>query len=157
MFLLSPSTARGLDSLLKYEGDDFESVFNLAFEITRQRFDQTITVELVPNGSKIAVTKDNVKQYVELYIDYIFNKGVEQPFKAFQEGFFYVCNSKVLELFHASELMAMVIGNQDYDFAEFEKNAEYKGDYTVDHPVVKKFWKIFHSLSLDDKKKFLSK
>jgi hypothetical protein len=52
-----------------YDGDDFESVFNLTFEITRQRFDQTINVELIPDGSKIPVTKDNCKQYVNAYID----------------------------------------------------------------------------------------
>lgn len=102
--------------MLKYEGDDFESMFNLTFEITRQRFDQTVTVELIENGSKIpgtvcvsskidnffktdsvsSVTKDNCKQYVNAYIDYIFNKSVEIPFNAFSQGFHYVCGSKVL-------------------------------------------------------------
>lgn len=153
---LSPSMARGLESLLKYDGDDFESTFCLNFEITRQRFDQTINVELVPNGSKIPVTKENVKQYVNAYIDFILNKSVEHAFNAFNSGFHHVCGSKVLELFHPSELMAMVIGNQNYDFVEFQKNAEYKGDYGVDHPVIKNFWEVFDELSIEQKKKFLT-
>ena len=82
--------------MLKYDGDDFESVFDLTFEITRQCFDQTINVELVPGGAKKAVTKENVKEYVSAYIDYLFNKSVEQPFDAFNKGFHYVCGSKVL-------------------------------------------------------------
>ena len=96
IYSLSPSVGRSLNSLLKYDGDDFESVFDLTFEITRQRFDQTITVELIPNGSNIAVTKENCKQYVNAYIDYLLNKSVEHAFDAFNTGFHHVCGSKVL-------------------------------------------------------------
>jgi E3 ubiquitin-protein ligase HERC4 len=130
MYSLSPITAKSLDSILKYDGDDFESVFNLTFEITRQRFDQTINVELIPDGSKIPVTKDNCKQYVNAYIDYIFNKSVELPFNAFNNGFHHVCGSKVLELFHPNELMSMVIGNENYDFQELEKVKFHLTEFT---------------------------
>jgi E3 ubiquitin-protein ligase HERC4 len=155
MHELMPSVARSLESLLKYESDDFTEVFDLTFEVTRQRFDQTVNVELIPNGSTIQVTKENVKQYVNAYIDYIFNKSVELPFQAFNNGFHHVCGSKVLELFHPSELQSMVIGNENYDFFEFESNAEYKGDYNPEHPVIKRFWKCFHALTIENKKKFL--
>lgn len=155
MHSLSPITAQSLESMTKYDGDDFESVFNLTFEITRQRFDQTINVELIPNGTKTPVTKENCKQYVNAYIDYIFNKSVELPFSAFNTGFHHVCGSKVLELFHPVELQSMVIGNENYDFNELEKNTEYKGDYNPEHPVIKRFWKVFHEMDLPDKKKFL--
>jgi E3 ubiquitin-protein ligase HERC4 len=96
MYSLSPSIARSLEEILKYEGDDFETVFDLTFEITRQRFDETINVDLIPNGSKIPVTKQNCKQYVNAYVDYIFNKSVQVPFNAFSNGFHHVCGSKVL-------------------------------------------------------------
>jgi E3 ubiquitin-protein ligase HERC4 len=52
--------------------------------------------------------------------------------------------------------MSMVIGNENYDFVEFEKNAEYKGDYSAEHPVIKNFWSVFHELDIKEKKKFLS-
>lgn len=99
MHTLSPSVAKSLESLLKYDGDDFETVFDLTFEITRQRFDQIINVDLIPNGSKIVVNKENCKQYVNAYIDYIFNKSVEHAFNAFSTGFHHVCGSKVLVSF----------------------------------------------------------
>ena len=51
--------------------------------------------------------------------------------------------------------MSMVIGNQNYDFVELEKNTEYKGEYNAEHPTIKLFWKVFHEMSLDQKKKFL--
>jgi E3 ubiquitin-protein ligase HERC4 len=121
LYSLSPTIAKGLDELLKYDGDDFESTFDLTFEITRQRFDQTVNVELIPNGSKITVNKENVKEYINSYVDYIFNSSVSSAFNAFDKGFHYVCGSKVLELFHSSELMAMVIGNENYDFEELKQ------------------------------------
>lgn len=77
--------------------------------------------------------------------------------------------------------MSLVIGNQNYDFDEFEKviniffliflfiltlstiffcymlikNTDYKGEYNSEHPVIKRFWSIFHQLTIDQKKKFL--
>ncbi|XP_023244570.1 probable E3 ubiquitin-protein ligase HERC4 [Centruroides sculpturatus] len=51
--------------------------------------------------------------------------------------------------------MALVIGTEDYNWKELEENAEYKNEYDQNHPAIKKFWKVFHSLSLEQKKKFL--
>ena len=94
--MLSPTMAKSLETILEYEGDDLESVFCLNFDITRQRFDQTLVIELKPNGSNIPVTKQNKKEYVDLYVDFLLNKSVEKPFEAFSNGFHHVCGSKVL-------------------------------------------------------------
>ena len=93
---LSPTIAKSLETILNYEEDDFESTFGINFEITRERFDETVVIELIPNGSKTPVTKENKKQYVQAYIDYIFNKSVESAFESFSKGFHHVCGSKVL-------------------------------------------------------------
>ena len=96
MKTLSPTVAKNLEAMLNYEGDDFESIFCLNFEIARERFGETVIVELIANGSNLSVTKENKKQYVQAYIEYMFNKSVEQPFDAFSKGFHHVCGSKVL-------------------------------------------------------------
>lgn len=41
-----------------------------------------------------------------------------------------------MELFRAHELMALVIGNEDYDWDLFEQSAKYKGGYTSGDPTV---------------------
>lgn len=41
-----------------------------------------------------------------------------------------------MELFRAHELMALVIGNEDYDWDAFEHSAKYKGGYTSGDPTV---------------------
>lgn len=70
------------------------------------------------------------------YIDYVINKSVEQQFAGFREGFMKVCGGRVLELFQASELMAVVIGNEDYDWHALEAEADYKNGYSCSDQVV---------------------
>ncbi|XP_066957838.1 probable E3 ubiquitin-protein ligase HERC4 [Macrobrachium rosenbergii] len=53
------------------------------------------------------------------------------------------------------ELMALVTGNENYDWNELEKSAEYKGEYHAEHAVIKMFWEVFHDFALDQKRHFL--
>ncbi|XP_054238554.1 probable E3 ubiquitin-protein ligase HERC4 isoform X5 [Indicator indicator] len=124
-------------------------------KITVENFGTTEIKELVPNGADIPVAKQNRQDFVDAYVDYIFNRSVASLFSAFHGGFHKVCGGKVLQLFQPSELQAMVIGNTNYDWKELEKSTEYKGEYWADHPTIKIFWEVFHELSLEKKKQFL--
>ncbi|KAM6306287.1 putative E3 ubiquitin-protein ligase HERC4 isoform 2-T2 [Aegotheles albertisi] len=152
---LMPDVGRGMQQLLDYPEDDIEEAFCLNFTITVENFGTTEIKELVPNGADIPVVKQNRQDFVDAYVDYIFNKSVASLFSAFHAGFHKVCGGKVLQLFQPSELQAMVIGNTNYDWKELEKNTEYKGEYWADHPTIKIFWEVFHELSLEKKKQFL--
>ncbi|XP_024937570.1 probable E3 ubiquitin-protein ligase HERC4 isoform X3 [Cephus cinctus] len=152
---MSPTLAKSLQDVLDYNEPDIEDVFCLYFEVTREAFGEQKIYELIPDGSKTPVTLENKKQFVDLYVDYILNKSVESHFQAFHKGFHKVCGGRVLELFHSHELMAVVVGNENYDWEELEKNATYKEGYTKDDPTIIMFWQIFHELPLEEKKKFL--
>ncbi|KAL7036552.1 hypothetical protein ACKWTF_008846 [Chironomus riparius] len=152
---LSPMLWKSMQSLLDYQNDDVEDVFCLSFEITRNIFGETKTIELKENGSNIPVTQANKKEYIDLYVDYIFNKSVEKQFRGFYDGFMKVCGGRVMKLFKPHELMAAIVGNEDYNWEEFEQYAEYKNGYTANDPTIRYFWEVFHELSPEDKKKFL--
>ncbi|NWI99682.1 HERC4 ligase, partial [Crypturellus undulatus] len=152
---LMPDVGRSMQQLLDYPEDDIEEIFCLNFTITVENFGTTEVKELVPNGADIPVVKQNRQDFVDAYVDYIFNKSVASLFNAFHAGFHKVCGGKVLQLFQPSELQAMVIGNTNYDWKELEKNTEYKGEYWADHPTIKIFWEVFHELTLEKKKQFL--
>nr|XP_012422633.1 PREDICTED: probable E3 ubiquitin-protein ligase HERC4 isoform X3 [Odobenus rosmarus divergens] len=124
-------------------------------KITVENFGATEVKELVLNGADTAVNKQNRQEFVDAYVDYIFNKSVASLFDAFHAGFHKVCGGKVLQLFQPNELQAMVIGNTNYDWKELEKNTEYKGEYWAEHPTIKIFWEVFHELPLEKKKQFL--
>jgi E3 ubiquitin-protein ligase HERC4 len=85
----------------------------------------------------------------------VLNIGVEKQFNVFKDAFLQVCGGRVLRLFHSQELMAVVVGNQDYDWIELEKNAQYRNGYTQDDETIKLFWEVFHEFDIDHKKKFL--
>lgn len=88
-------------------------------------------------------------EFVMTYIDYIINKSVKQQFAGFREGFMKVCGGRVLELFQSSELMAVVIGNEDYDWHALEAEADYKNGYSSSDQVVM-FWLISSILFVGD-------
>ncbi|CAG7668726.1 unnamed protein product [Allacma fusca] len=152
---LMPPVANSLQHVLDYTGDDFEDTFNLTFEISQESFGETKVIPLKPGGDKISVTLQNKAEFVDLYINYIFNTSVQRQFDAFRLGFLRVCVSTILNLFHAQELQAMIVGNEDYDWGELERNCTYKGIYHPKHPTILMFWEVFHSLSLSEKKQFL--
>lgn len=152
---LMPDVGRSLQMLLDYTEDDLEDTFCLNFTITEENYGATEVLELVPNGEDINVNKSNRQEFVSAYVDYVFNTSVAPLFECFYAGFHKVCGGKVLELFQPNELQAMVIGNTNYDWTELQKSTEYKGEYWTDHPTIKLFWEVFHSLPLEKKKQFL--
>lgn len=76
-------------------------------------------------------------EYVALYVDYIFKRSVEAQYNAFHNGFMKVCDGRVLQLFHSHELMAIVIGNENYDWHALEEAAEYKNGYKSSDPTIR--------------------
>lgn len=56
---LSPALANSMQSILNYGHPDFESEFDLHFEITRDIFGEAKVELLKPNGDKIPVTLEN--------------------------------------------------------------------------------------------------
>ncbi|XP_065152323.1 probable E3 ubiquitin-protein ligase HERC4 isoform X1 [Paramisgurnus dabryanus] len=152
---LMPDVGRSLQQLLDYTEDDLEETFCLNFTVTEDNFGATEVLELIPNGIDISVNMSNRQEFVNAYVEYIFNTSVAPQFTAFYTGFHKVCGGKVLELFQPSELQAMVIGNTNYDWKELEMSTEYKGEYWADHPTIKIFWEVFHELPLERKKQFL--
>ncbi|KAI1887409.1 hypothetical protein AGOR_G00190000 [Albula goreensis] len=152
---LSPTEGRSLQQLLDYDGEDVEETFCLNFAITREYYGLTEVKELVPEGENITVNKGNREEFVEAYLKYVFTDSVEELYSAFSSGFLKVCGGKILSLFQPSELMAMVVGNNNYNWEEMEKNAVYKGEYSASHPTVKMFWEVFHEFPLEKKKQFL--
>uniref|UniRef100_A0A8C0IPH8 HECT-type E3 ubiquitin transferase n=1 Tax=Chelonoidis abingdonii TaxID=106734 RepID=A0A8C0IPH8_CHEAB len=152
---LSPTEGRSLQQLLDYPGNDVEETFCLNFTICRESYGVTEQKKLIPEGDKITVQKDNRQEFVEAYLNYIFNLSVHEWYVSFSTGFLKVCGGKVLELFQPSELRAMIVGNSNYNWEELEECAIYKGDYSTTHPTVRMFWETFHEFPIEKKKKFL--
>uniref|UniRef100_A0AAQ6A425 HECT domain-containing protein n=1 Tax=Amphiprion ocellaris TaxID=80972 RepID=A0AAQ6A425_AMPOC len=139
---LSPTEARSLQQLLDYEGGDVEETFLLNFAVSEAYH-------------VVCVLMCFRKEFVEAYLRYVFSDSAAEQYAAFSSGFLKVCGGEILSLFQPSELMAMVVGNNNYNWEELEKNAVYKGEFTATHPTVRLFWEVFHEFPLEKKKQFL--
>jgi len=59
-------------------------------------------------------------------------------------------------MLHQEELELLICGNPELDFFDLEKVTEYENGFEADSTTVKAFWKVVHSLTHEDKKKFLA-
>ena len=62
------------------------------------------------------------QEFVDAYVNYVFQISVHEWYTAFSSGFLKVCGGKVLELFQPSELRAMMVGNSSYNWEELEED-----------------------------------
>ncbi|XP_061107095.1 probable E3 ubiquitin-protein ligase HERC4 isoform X2 [Conger conger] len=143
---LSPIEARNLQELLN-EDEEVLELLDLDFT-TRGH-------EIVPNGREMTVTKCNRWQFVEAYVDFIFNKSVKKQFNDFLGGFSQGCPSQLWKMFLPEELMARLCGNINYSWEELKKNALYEAYEPTDENI-QNFWTVFFELSEEKKKDFLS-
>ncbi|XP_078061143.1 putative E3 ubiquitin-protein ligase HERC4 [Mustelus asterias] len=152
---LSPTLGRNLQELLNYEDDDIEDIFCFNFTVGREMIDGTITEhELIPDGKNIPVNRQNRKQFVDCYVDYIFNTSVEKHFKAFSDGFRLAFPLPVVDLFLPVELMALIHGESKYDWQLLAEGTKYIG-YSETDKIIVNFWEMFHGLTEEEKKRFL--
>lgn len=68
--------------------NNIKDVIDDTFSVMNNSFGEVKVHELKPNGSSIAVTELNKKEYVKLYVNYRFMRGIEQQFLALQRGKF---------------------------------------------------------------------
>lgn len=61
-------------------------VIETNFSVENNSFGVLKVHELKPNGHQIVVTEDNKREYVKLYVNYRFMRGIEQQFLALQKG-----------------------------------------------------------------------
>ncbi|XP_021116722.1 E3 ISG15--protein ligase HERC5 isoform X2 [Heterocephalus glaber] len=148
---LSPGLGKSLQALMDDEGRDFGEVYYIYFNVHWDRHDR----DLVPNGSGIPVNQTNKKDYVSKCVDYIFNISIKAIYDEFQRGFYKVCDKEIIGVFHPEELRDVIVGNTDYDWETFEKNASYEEGYNNSHPTIVMFWEALRKLTLEEKKKFL--
>ncbi|XP_061275693.1 probable E3 ubiquitin-protein ligase HERC6 isoform X3 [Bos javanicus] len=148
---LSPSFGKCLQEVLNDDANDIKEEFGLRFSI---HWDQN-DVDLIPNGISVFVDQSNKKDYVSKCVDYVLNTSVKAVYEEFQRGFYKLFDKEILKHFKPEELMRAIIGNTDYDWEQFEKNSIYEQGYHESHPTILMFWKAFHNLTLDEKRKFL--
>ncbi|TFY68826.1 hypothetical protein EVJ58_g785 [Rhodofomes roseus] len=99
-------------------------VEDLALDFTIPGYD----IELRPGGRNIAVTSENVDEYVHEILDAIIGKGAALQAKAFREGFSKVFPIADLQAFTTDELI-MLFGNSEEDWSLETLSEALKADH----------------------------
>lgn len=116
-----------------------------------------VTVPLVDNGSDIPVTASNRQEYVCRYLEFLSFLQTKPQIEALRRGFMRATDGVVYRMLSATEMLAWVSGNpaQDLDVDELERIAGYDDEFTAEHPVVGRFWRVVRSLSVQQRRQLL--
>ncbi|XP_013915937.1 PREDICTED: probable E3 ubiquitin-protein ligase HERC4 [Thamnophis sirtalis] len=118
---LSPDIGRILQLILDERYDDNFKSMMLDFTVVEERKGSRIEVELKENGANIPVTLYNRKEYVDAYVNYIFNDSVKKQFEDFARGFQRGCPSATWKMFLPLELRNILFGHTTYNWDQLEK------------------------------------
>ncbi|KAJ3107013.1 hypothetical protein HDU97_004982 [Phlyctochytrium planicorne] len=151
---LDKSVYDGLVFLKNYIGN-VENDFGLNFTVLEEQKGQGTkkVVELIPNGSNIAVTNDNRINYIYRIAHYKLNEKIARQCRAFFQGLSDFIDPKWLRIFNQRELRMLISGTQSpIDIADMQKHTTYAGDFHEYHPTIKRFWASVQEFSDEDRR-----
>ncbi|XP_009328099.1 PREDICTED: probable E3 ubiquitin-protein ligase HERC4 [Pygoscelis adeliae] len=151
---LLPAAGRSLRRILDEECDHVLESLDMDFTIMEEG-GSMVPVDLKKNGANIPVTKDNRKEFVDLYVNYVFNESIRKPFEDFMQGFLRGCPARKWKMFLPVELQTVLEGHTKIDWHLLEKNVTYR-HYGMLDQTIRNFWTVFHKLPEEKKKMFLA-
>mmetsp|Transcript_12564 Transcript_12564/g.16123 ORF Transcript_12564/g.16123 Transcript_12564/m.16123 type:complete len:188 (+) Transcript_12564:1816-2379(+) len=137
-------------------GGAMEEVLCRTFTVDVEQFGAVSQKELKQNGAQIYVTKNTVKEFVRLYIDFQFKKQCEGQLASFKKGFARIIDMLVVKsLFDYEEVETLICGQQELNFAELRDSAIYASGYHLGDPLIKWLWEIVLDEYSDEKRRKL--
>ncbi|KAL3273220.1 hypothetical protein HHI36_014674 [Cryptolaemus montrouzieri] len=121
-------------------------ILDTNFSVENNSFGVIKVHELKPGGAQIQVTEENKREYVKLYVNYRFMRGIEQQFLALQKGFTELIPPALLRPFDERELELVISGIGSIDIADWRSHTRLK-HCTPETPVVQWFWQAVESYS----------
>ncbi|KAF8580133.1 HECT-domain-containing protein [Ramaria rubella] len=140
---------------LKHYNKNFEDL-SLNFTISEDDFGISRTVNLVPNGEQISVTKENRLQYIYLVSHYRLSRQIKLQSEAFFEGLSDIIDPKWLRMFNQQEVQILVGGvNAPIDLDDLRQNCTYGGLYDDNEETIRLFWKVANSFDHEQRRGLL--
>ncbi len=125
-----------MEFMLKYEGTDLKDLLTCTFSVDVESYGKKTTVELKPGGASLYVSQQNKREYVDLYVDWLFEKSVGRLFDSFKKGFYKLYGGELMANCDPEELQLLICGSPVLDFHELEKATQYDGGYKRNSPTI---------------------
>eukprot|EP00939_MAST-03C_sp_MAST-3C-sp1_P002546 g2546.t1 len=142
--------------LKRYDGS-FEDLC-LFFEVETEAFGSKTSVELVPGGSKIPVTKANCVEYILRMANYRLNRETARQSRAFLRGLREIIPARWLGMFAPRELQRLIGGSVGkVDVRDMRSHTRLVGGYEDGaRHIIKWFWEVVESFTDQDRARLLS-
>lgn len=120
----------------------------LDFSVTKSNaFGSTVSVDLKPQGSDIAVTRKNRTEFMQLRTKYALMNSISTQLCAFLQGFHSVIPKQLLMVFDSRELELLLCGLPTINVEDWKKHTSYTGTITEKHKVSKWFFEYVSEIS----------
>ncbi|WWC86828.1 uncharacterized protein L201_001707 [Kwoniella dendrophila CBS 6074] len=126
----------------------------LNFAITEDEFGIKKTVDLIPNGSEIAVTAENRHEYIQLVCKYKLDRQIAAQSRAFFNGLSDLIDAKWLRMFDQQELQQLIGGEETLiDIDDLRAHCSVSGFPNDTTPRL--FWKVVKSFTHEQRRALL--
>ncbi|XP_015687577.1 E3 ubiquitin-protein ligase SMURF1 [Protobothrops mucrosquamatus] len=134
--------------------NDITPVLDHTFCVEHNAFGRILQHELKPNGRNVSVTEENKKEYVRLYVNWRFMRGIEAQFLALQKGFNELIPQHLLKPFDHKELELIIGGLDKIDLNDWKANTRLK-HCMADSNIVKWFWQAVEAFDEERRARLL--
>ncbi|XP_025778919.1 E3 ubiquitin-protein ligase SMURF1 [Puma concolor] len=134
--------------------NDITPVLDHTFCVEHNAFGRILQHELKPNGRNVPVTEDNKKEYVRLYVNWRFMRGIEAQFLALQKGFNELIPQHLLKPFDQKELELIIGGLDKIDVSDWKSNTRLK-HCVADSNIVRWFWQAVETFDEERRARLL--
>ncbi|EMP33061.1 E3 ubiquitin-protein ligase SMURF1 [Chelonia mydas] len=134
--------------------NDITPVLDHTFCVEHNAFGRILQHELKPNGRNVPVTEENKKEYVRLYVNWRFMRGIEAQFLALQKGFNELIPQHLLKPFDQKELELIIGGLDKIDLNDWKSNTRLK-HCMADSNIVKWFWQAVETFDEERRARLL--
>jgi len=129
---------------------------SLNFTVAVEDFGIAKALDLIPNGSNVAVTRENRLQYIQLVSHYRLSKQIKLQSEAFFEGLLEMIDTKWLRMFNQQEVQILLGGvNSPIDLEDLRKHTNYGGLYDDGEDTIVGFWTVVETFDQEQRRALL--
>jgi len=123
---------------------------DLTFAITEERNGRNVTIELIPNGSQVAVNDRNKDRYIKLMVSRLTEGKVSRQAELVRQGLEAVVSREILDIFNEREFALLICGAPNFDVEDWRSNTTVS-NADPDGPILTWFWSLVGSLSQEER------
>ena len=146
-----------LSKLLDMEPDTIEHLC-LDFTVVEEAMGAAQTIDLIPNGSEVDTTAENLPEYLEANFMHRMLGRIKPQARELILGFLDVIPEALLSVFDYQELELLMCGLPNIDMEDWKANTEYTGTLAgcgMEHQLIQWWWEVVEEYDDEMKSRLL--